>query len=181
MQETARVVILALSLTEMGCGDGSTSAGGAGGATSSGGGGTTASGGGGQGGTGGAHTPMPGTIEVTVEGITDAGPGLVVLGLTKTPVLNAAFCEPVGATPFDHTELFHPHADMDPCTEDPAAQELPAGEYNLAVGTIVGGTMEFQKCAALVVTVDGDQQVTAPPFAEWKTPPFEAMDVCNLQ
>lgn len=179
MRTTAQLMILALALIGVGCGDGTSGSGGAGGTTSSGGaGGVTSSGGGGQGGTGGA---MPGTIEVTVEGITDQAQGLVVLGLTKSPVLNAAFCEPVGAAPFDHTELFHPHTDMDPCTEDPSAQSFPAGEYNLAVGTIVGGTKEFLHCAALVVTVDGDQKVTAPPFAEWKAPPFDAMDVCNLQ
>lgn len=171
-----------------GCGDSGTSgpggAGGTGGHGAHGGGGQGgATGGGGQGGAtggGGAQGAMPGTIEVTVSDVADSE-GLALLGVTKTAALAAAFCEPVGATPFAHTELFHPHNDMDPCTEEPDAQVFPPGDYNLAVGTIMGGSKTYERCVALAVTVDGDQQVTAPPFAEWKSPPFDAMDVCNLQ
>lgn len=164
-----------------GCGDGGSSAsGGSGGSSATAGsGGTTSTGGsggsggatstGGTGGAGGATAPQPGSITVTVEGVTGSN-GLILLA-GPTGAGDTFSCTPIDADPFSDTEPLHAVTGANPCSLAPEAKVFPPGDYDLFAATFKGGEMAPTMCATFAVTVNGDTAVTAPPFDQWVAGP----------
>lgn len=187
MQNNRAQSMVALASTfalTIGCGSGTTenaggSGGGGGGHGGSGGMGTTTVADGGGGGDGGSGPGMPGTIEVSADGITGSE-NLIFLSGVTADVFTSFVCVPIDADPFAHTDKLHPVTGGDPCTLGTDARVFDPGTYTVLFATIMGGQMVPERCIAVEATVDGDITLQAPPFAEWKSPPFDQTEPACL-
>lgn len=104
----------------------------------------------------------PGTITVTVDGVTGAE-GLLLITEARDDDGNqaAVHCLPIDADPFSATVVLEEIVGPTPC-EESSPINLDPGVYTLLTATIVGGETEPETCAEGEVEVDGDVEITMP-------------------
>lgn len=109
----------------------------------------------------GDPAPSPGTITVSVSGITGKQGKLLITEARIQGRQSAISCVPIDADPFSATVVLEEIIGPTPC-EDSAPIAVPGGVHDLLSAVIMGGAVTPEICARGQVSVDGDVSITLP-------------------